>query len=241
LVVAVAVTSCSSRSGSATSAELTVVVGTRAEPAVATATLSVTANGAVHGTGYLAGDGLAQAAAALLGHPSLVHRLVHGRPSGQVCTMIYGGPDAATVTGRIGSTRIAAHFDRADGCGVTEWESFSALLGRSRWDLDRRIYQRGDGAITATIGTSFEIELAANATTGYQWVLAGQVAPTVVPISQQYLAPATALPGAGGWERFRFTASARGHTLVRLEYRRSFEPASTAPVDVATFDVTVTA
>lgn len=47
------------------------------------------------------------------------------------CTMIYGGPERARVSGKIGSRRIARTFTRRDGCQIAEFERVKALLSGS--------------------------------------------------------------------------------------------------------------
>lgn len=42
-------------------------------------------------------------------------------PTGTACSMIYGGPETARVTGTIGSTKVKAAFSRTDGCQVARW------------------------------------------------------------------------------------------------------------------------
>lgn len=46
----------------------------------------------------------------------------------QACTMIYGGPERATVTGHIGDMAVDAEFSRTDGCEIDRWNRVSALL-----------------------------------------------------------------------------------------------------------------
>lgn len=49
-------------------------------------------------------------------------------PRGVACTMIYGGPQRATVTGRWGSKQVKASFNRTNGCEVARWQRLIALL-----------------------------------------------------------------------------------------------------------------
>ncbi|GEM_PF-2043795 len=42
-------------------------------------------------------------------------------PTGTACSMIYGGPETARVTGTIGSTKVKATFSKTDGCQVARW------------------------------------------------------------------------------------------------------------------------
>jgi len=49
-------------------------------------------------------------------------------PKDQVCTMVYGGPQTATVTGTWRGERVSASFNRTNGCEISRWESLAALL-----------------------------------------------------------------------------------------------------------------
>lgn len=42
-------------------------------------------------------------------------------PTGTACSMIYGGPETARVTGTVGSTKVKAAFSKTDGCQVARW------------------------------------------------------------------------------------------------------------------------
>jgi subtilisin inhibitor-like len=42
-------------------------------------------------------------------------------PSGQVCSMIYGGPQTATVSGMWRGHRISEKYRRTNGCEVARW------------------------------------------------------------------------------------------------------------------------
>ena len=49
-------------------------------------------------------------------------------PTGIACSMIYGGPETAVVTGTIDGVPIDAKLNRADGCGTASWEKLRPLL-----------------------------------------------------------------------------------------------------------------
>jgi hypothetical protein len=49
-------------------------------------------------------------------------------PKGMACTMIYGGPQAARVTGTFRGRRIWATFHRRDGCELARWNRIAFLL-----------------------------------------------------------------------------------------------------------------
>jgi hypothetical protein len=50
----------------------------------------------------------------------------------RACTEIYGGPERARVSGRIGARRIARGFSRTDGCQIADWRTAMPLLPRPR-------------------------------------------------------------------------------------------------------------
>ncbi|MFF3942759.1 SSI family serine proteinase inhibitor [Streptomyces phaeofaciens] len=49
-------------------------------------------------------------------------------PAGGLCTMQYGGPATAHVTGRWAGRPVDATFDRSNGCAIERWERFVPLL-----------------------------------------------------------------------------------------------------------------
>ncbi|MEU8890187.1 SSI family serine proteinase inhibitor [Streptomyces sp. NPDC048442] len=49
-------------------------------------------------------------------------------PPDAACTMIYGGPQRAHVTGRWAGRPVDAEFDRTNGCEIARWDRFSRLL-----------------------------------------------------------------------------------------------------------------
>jgi hypothetical protein len=49
-------------------------------------------------------------------------------PPGAVCTMIFGGPQRARVTGTFRGHRVRATFNRANGCEDTRWNRVAFLL-----------------------------------------------------------------------------------------------------------------
>ena len=220
---------------------LTITVGTAGEPALATATLEIAADGTASGTGFLAAPQRAADAAVLLENPAAVKRLKEGPPPGQACTEIYGGPDTATVRGTFQGGAVEQDFHRSNGCGISDWELFVPLLGRSRWDGEHRVYFREESSIPVAVGTMFTIELDSNATTGYQWQMLPLDGGTVTAGPRTYLEPGGSVVGRGGWDRFPFTANAVGTATITFEYRRSFEPATTPAADTVTFTVQVTA
>nr|WP_256435421.1 SSI family serine proteinase inhibitor [Aeromicrobium sp. CFBP 8757] len=49
----------------------------------------------------------------------------------QSCTMVFGGPQTATVTGTYEGADVDASFSRQDGCEIDRWEK----LGTTVFDL----------------------------------------------------------------------------------------------------------
>ena len=49
-------------------------------------------------------------------------------PRGMACTMIYGGPQEALVTGRFRGKLVRAHFGRKDGCELARWNRVQFLF-----------------------------------------------------------------------------------------------------------------
>jgi hypothetical protein len=49
-------------------------------------------------------------------------------PKGTACTMIYGGPQEALVTGRFRGNLVRAHFSRKDGCELARWNAVRFLF-----------------------------------------------------------------------------------------------------------------
>jgi hypothetical protein len=50
-------------------------------------------------------------------------------PKDRACTLQYGGPQTATVTGTLRGERVDARFSRENGCEISRWREAAALLG----------------------------------------------------------------------------------------------------------------
>lgn len=48
----------------------------------------------------------------------------------RACTLQYGGPEKAHVTGTVDGKAVDVKFDRADGCGIADYEALFAAFGR---------------------------------------------------------------------------------------------------------------
>ena len=51
------------------------------------------------------------------------------RPTDQACTMQYGGPQEATVTGVVDGRPVEATFTLRDGCEIAAWNAAKDVLG----------------------------------------------------------------------------------------------------------------
>ncbi|PRY10047.1 SSI family serine proteinase inhibitor [Kineococcus rhizosphaerae] len=49
-------------------------------------------------------------------------------PKDAACTMIYGGPQTATVKGTWDGVDVDAAFNREDGCEIARWDRIAPLL-----------------------------------------------------------------------------------------------------------------
>jgi hypothetical protein len=51
---------------------------------------------------------------------------------GRACAQVYGGPERARLTGRIGGARVARTFTRTHGCGISDYDRLRPLVPRAR-------------------------------------------------------------------------------------------------------------
>jgi len=87
------------------------------------------------------------------------------------------------------------------------------------------VYERDSGVVHATVGDSFLVHLVSNPTTGYSWQISeGYVlednAPGVQLAHCVYERHGKSMPGAGGAEKWVFTATAEGEQLIPFQYAR---------------------
>jgi hypothetical protein len=52
-------------------------------------------------------------------------------PKGTACTLIYGGPQVARVTGTYQGRRVWVRFRRSDGCEIARWNRVAFLFPRA--------------------------------------------------------------------------------------------------------------
>ena len=79
--------------------------------------------------GFIADAGVRRACAVARRRAGL---LLDRRDPRRVCTMIYGGPQTAIVSGRIGARGLRRRFARRDGCEIADWDALRPLLPRVR-------------------------------------------------------------------------------------------------------------
>lgn len=64
-------------------------------------------------------------------------RLFTPVPKDALCTMNYGGPQRATVTGTWKGVRVQASFNRSNGCEIARWDRARALFPVKTGVLDQ--------------------------------------------------------------------------------------------------------
>ncbi len=92
------------------------------------------------------------------------------------------------------------------------------------------IYTEGDAGALVSLhpGESFDVRLPENPTTGYRWRIAEWDAAQLEVIRDEFRAPSTPVPGAGGEHDWVFRARASGTSLLRIVYARGWQSASPA-------------
>jgi hypothetical protein len=78
------------------------------------------------GTGMF--DGRAKRACARLADDPDVFQGVGDR-DGRACAEVYGGPQTVSIRGRIDGRRFRVELDRADSCGIDDWNEIKWLIG----------------------------------------------------------------------------------------------------------------
>ena len=113
-----------------------------------------------------------------------------------------------------------------------------ALLACASGCASKKIYREGTPAITGRPGDFATIELAADPSNGYSWMLVGHADPRVVTlIESDFVPPPTSAAGAQGRQRWTFRLVGPGTATITLGYGRTW---ANAPAEKATmFSVTV--
>jgi inhibitor of cysteine peptidase len=83
--------------------------------------------------------------------------------------------------------------------------------------------------IEASQNQAISIKLDSNVTTGFKWNLVTEPDANMLKfVSSEYVAPNTTLVGAGGYELWKFQATGKGTTALKLAYFRPFDPKDVA-------------
>ncbi len=129
-VPGVTATAATAATAAAPSVRLTIVTDTGARDATLLhTTSSLRCHGKrARGTGYLQPRARARAACRQV-RGNAVERVLRRRRRPAPCTQVYGGPQEAVVTGRIGSRDVDLEVGRSDGCGIADWRALEPLLG----------------------------------------------------------------------------------------------------------------
>ena len=87
----------------------------------------------------------------------------------------------------------------------------------------RTYTDQDDGAsVSLACGDSFRVRLAEKRVAGFRWHV-GSLDPSVLEVTHEAFDPPDPLrPGAGGEHVWELTGRRRGHSQLRLDYRRSF-------------------
>ncbi len=97
-------------------------------------------------------------------------------------------------------------------------------------------------SVTVAVTGVIRVTLPSNPTTGYRWVWAGGSDDRLENTRKAHVPDrADGRVGSGGREVWEFTARAPGESVLRLEYRRPWEPREVDPADRFEVLVKVTA
>jgi len=104
---------------------------------------------------------------------------------------------------------------------------------------DASYYKNPPIKVSAVAGRSIVLKLESNKTAGYEWQLAEPVDETMLHLEKtEYLPHETRLIGAGGIEKWTFTALKEGKTVIFLKYVRPWE-SNVPPAQIRTFLITI--
>ncbi len=84
---------------------------------------------------------------------------------------------------------------------------------------------------------SITVELPANATTGYTWMVEMDKEGVLEMTGDEYIAPNSDLVGAGGTQKYTFAAVGDGTVSITFTYLQSWDPDSAANTSVRTYEV----
>jgi len=112
------------------------------------------------------------------------------------------------------------------------------LLACASGCASKKVYREGTSTITGRPGDSITIELAADPSTGYSWMLVGHADPRIVTLMDSDYEPAkSSAAGVPGYQRWTFRFGSPGTATLTFGYGRTW---ANAPAEKATmFNVTV--
>ena len=112
------------------------------------------------------------------------------------------------------------------------------LLACAAGCASKKVYREGTPTIAGRPGDFATIELAADPSTGYSWMLVGHADPRIVTLMESDYEPAkSATAGAPGHQRWTFRFVGPGTATLTFGYGRTW---ANAPAEKATmFNVTV--
>lgn len=85
----------------------------------------------------------------------------------------------------------------------------------------KKVFGKEDNLIQAKVGQTFTIELESNPTTGYQWQ--EKIDSEKVELIDKQFNFSSKNIGSPGKETFTFKAISGGDSVIRLDYKRSWE------------------
>ncbi len=105
------------------------------------------------------------------------------------------------------------------------WIAVTTLLVTAACSTTPLILTDSDSGATVvlTSGDRFELHLASNPSTGYQWLWDGEPHDVVDLLDERFVSSDSALVGEPGSEVFDFEARTSGAGIVRLTYVRPFD------------------
>jgi predicted secreted protein len=97
-----------------------------------------------------------------------------------------------------------------------------------------KAYSASDSRIVTSAGTTFDVELTATPTTGYQWE--ADASGDIVSLEKRDFTVRSDAIGASGVERFSFAAHRPGRATILFRLKRAWEP---EPIETHTIDVEI--
>src|SRR5215831_1183397 len=82
---------------------------------------------------------------------------------------------------------------------------------------------RNGETIEVAVGSTIDIHLPENASTGFRWSMTSRGEPSLAVISDERRPPSSPAPGATGEHRWQLRATAAGECDVAIAYRRPWE------------------